>query len=226
MRASHAGTEGREGLDSTSAHSLALRCMPISCVSDSDDDAGAASGPADVGMDAVLRRASTKSALSLNPRAAGSGGVGGGVSSDEEDSGLDSDSEQQGAGAEESRNARERARDTEHGPRRDHEVVHTARLQQQGIALDEDQEKERAGRDWTGTRQTDEQKAARKQKAMASASAAAGGDTEMADGDADDAGFLDDRARQAQIRARFDKSQDDKYMTFDAEDPLKPNPSQ
>ena len=57
----------------------------------------------------------------------------------------------------------------------------------------------------------------------AAAAAAAGGDE---DASMEDAAPAPEQSQYAKMKALFDKKKDDKYMTFDADDPLKPNPSQ
>lgn len=199
-----------------------------------DDSDGEVTGPqGQVGMDSILSRGSSKRTLELTKRREEDDEPG--SSGDENEFAEDSDTEQ----GDESKNTREKSRignGTDGLQRRDHEVIHTTRLKQQGIQLDEEaeEEEEKVGREWSGMRQTKEQMEARKAKAKANAEAAAaaataeataGEDADMVDafdGEEED----DQRARQARIKAVFDKNKEDKYMTFDAEDPLRPNPSQ
>lgn len=285
----------RAGLCVVASTSLTLLLLSASaCLFVVSDDEGAVGGAAlgSGGLSSVLARGHTRSALTFLPRAAGSAeeaAAGGGVSSDEDEgdgaAGDESDSELHGAGAEEARNAKEKARgpDTselvvsskkkkgggvvdgswqcvrclfeENGPssskcggcgadrsakqRRDQEEFHAQRLKAEvGLSVDDpDEEEAQSGVQWKGHQQTPEEKERRAKAAKARAAAEAGKgasgdskeeDTEMVDADGVDHESEepdDPRARQARLKKIFDKSSSDKYMTFDAEDPLKPNPN-
>lgn len=129
------------------------------------------------------------------------------------DSGLDSGAEGDEAAADVTTNTRERKKETQG---RDHEIVATARMKAQGITMNEQEEEEA---DAEGKHADDEEEKSSARPAAAVAAAAA---DSMRDVEAP----LDDAAaRRLKMKALFDKSKDDKYMTFDAEDPLKPNPN-
>lgn len=188
---------------------------------DSDDEDGmqAQQRPAGAGgMSSLLGRGLSKSALAAERRGAaraGEGDGGGASSDDEDDSGADSGAEGDEAAADETRNAKERDRstvdaslDTEgltERARQRGELKHTARMKQQGLSLDEEDDDGQAG-----------------------AAAAAADDDDGDEGKASDA--MADAPRELTYRekmnALFDKKKTDKFMTFDADDPLKPNPSQ
>lgn len=196
-------------------------------------------------MDSVLARGRSKRALEF-VGTKGEGEGEGGSSGDENE--YESDGENGGDGVartvetnEITANKREKSRASDGHKRRDHEMIHTHRLQQQGIELkeeedddDDDEAAYGASKDFRGHSQTQsvEEIARRKAKAQAKAAAEANkdGDVEMdanASATANNMDDLDDpRVRHARMKALFDKNKDDKYMTFDAEDPLRPNPSQ
>jgi hypothetical protein len=157
-------------------------------------------------------------AASAGRRTAGADGADGGVSSDDEaGSGDDADSGAENDEADEARNPRERKKES---GGRDHELVHTARMKQQGIQMEEE-EGEEADDDGDEGKESD--------FVGKAGTARAGGAAAAADGDAMDESEGSGARPLTQfekMKALFDKKKDDKYMTFDADDPLKPNPSQ
>ena len=141
------------------------------------------------------------------------GGVAEGDADDSgEDSGVDSGAEGDAAAEDVTSNARERKKAT---GGRDHEVVGTARMKAQGITMDDKDEEDDEGHAANDDDEEEEKTSSRKPAASA--------DTM---GDVGEEAPLDDRAaHRLKMKALFDKNKSDRYMTFDAEDPLKPNPN-
>jgi hypothetical protein len=160
----------------------------------------------------------SKAALAAERRGAGraAGGAdtnGGASSEDEDDSGADSEAEGDEAAAEDATlNARERDRavnaaDTDgltERARDRKEIKHAARMKQQGLSLEEEDDDYHAAAAEDSIPEGDEGKAS---------------DAMMDDGPRE-------LTHREKMSALFDKKKDDKYMTFHADDPLKPNPSQ
>lgn len=189
---------------------------------DSDDEGSPAPAAGAGGMSQLLGRGKlSKASLAASAQRRTGGGADGaadGVSSDDEDGGSDADADSgaENDEADEARNPRERKKES---GGRDHELVHTARMKQQGIRMEEEGEGEEVEDDGDEGKESD---------FVGKAGAARAGGA-AADGDAmDESEGGGDRplTQYEKMKALFDKKKDDKYMTFDADDPLKPNPSQ